>query len=150
MVDKGNTPEILTLEETAQLLRLKVEKVYHLAESGRLPGAKVGGRWRFVRKQILGWMRKMRKRSKRIFLQGLPIICMLIAALFSVFAPGELSLVRAEENRGLRETAESEPLREYKEERPWWQFPGWETVLAIVGCLYFILAKHFFQHFLTK
>ncbi|HCJ66945.1 MAG TPA: hypothetical protein DHV62_06365 [Elusimicrobia bacterium] len=177
MVYKVNSPEVLTLKETAELLKLRPEKVYLLAENGKLPGAKVGGRWRFVRKEILHWGRKMKKSTNKFFSQELPLICMLIAVLFSIFELTGVMLGRAEESRPLREIAEREPLREKEEEypfkvnspfgpsslrpelraragrgqvEPWWQFPGWETVLAVVGCLYFILAKHFFQHFLAK
>ena len=38
--------EILTPEEVAQLLRLDKETVYRNLRLGRLPGAKVGGKWR--------------------------------------------------------------------------------------------------------
>jgi len=170
MVDKGNFPEILTLKETAELLRLNRKKVYFLVEQGKLPGAKIGGRWRFVRKEILHWMRKgiiipMKKRTKKFFSQELPVICMLFAALVTVFQSSELAPVKAEESCSLREIGEKEPLsainrtatseeehpfKVNSQGEPWWQFPGWETVLAIIGCLYFILVKHFFHHFLTK
>lgn len=179
MADKVNLPEVLTLKETAELLKLRPEKVYLLAENGKLSGAKVGGRWRFVRKEILHWMRKgiiipMKKRTKKFFSQELPLICMLLVALFIVFESSELVPVaaeqlpvgahrlpgRVEESRHLREISEKETLRESEYfgnnplkgegEHPWWEFPGWETVLAIIGCLYFIFAKYLFQHFLTK
>lgn len=150
MADKVNFPEVLTLKETAELLKLRPEKVYLLAENGKLSGAKVGGRWRFVRKEILHWGRKMKKRTNKFCFQELPLICMFFAALFIVFESSEFVPVRAEESRILREIAESESLKGNEEENPWWQFPGWETVLALISCLYFIFAKYLFQHFLTK
>jgi excisionase family DNA binding protein len=49
-------PEVLTVEEVAQLLHLHVMTVYRLAKEGKLPGFKVGGRWRFQREVLEQWM----------------------------------------------------------------------------------------------
>lgn len=47
-------PELLTVPDAAQLLRVSVSNVYRLAERGELPGAvKVGGQWRIGRAQLL-------------------------------------------------------------------------------------------------
>lgn len=47
-------PEILTVVDAAQLLRVSVSNIYRLAERGELPGAvKVGGQWRISRAQLL-------------------------------------------------------------------------------------------------
>ena len=48
--------EILTIEEVAQLLQLHIMTVYRLAKGGKLPGFKVGGRWRFQREVLEQWM----------------------------------------------------------------------------------------------
>ncbi|MCM8795053.1 MAG: helix-turn-helix domain-containing protein [Candidatus Omnitrophica bacterium] len=48
--------EILTVEQVAQLLHLHVMTVYRLAKQGKLPGFKVGGRWRFQREVLSQWM----------------------------------------------------------------------------------------------
>lgn len=49
-------PEILTVEEVARLLHLHAMTVYRLAKEGKLPGFKVGGRWRFRRDTLEAWM----------------------------------------------------------------------------------------------
>ena len=49
-------PEILDVEEVAQLLHLHVMTVYRLVKQGKLPGFKVGGRWRFHRSALENWM----------------------------------------------------------------------------------------------
>lgn len=50
------TPEILTVDELARLLHLHVMTVYRLVKQGKLPGFKVGGRWRFRRDAVEDWM----------------------------------------------------------------------------------------------
>lgn len=47
----------LTASEVAELLRLNVETVYILAQKGELPGAKVGGQWRFLSSDVTRWFR---------------------------------------------------------------------------------------------
>ena len=47
----------LTASEVAKLLRLNVETVYALAQKGELPGAKVGGQWRFLSSDVTRWFR---------------------------------------------------------------------------------------------
>lgn len=49
-------PEVLTLEEAAELLRADVDVVRGLAEQGELPARSVGGAWRFSRAAILDWL----------------------------------------------------------------------------------------------
>jgi excisionase family DNA binding protein len=49
-------PEVLTLEETAELLRLSAEAVRAIADAGELPGREVDGQWRFSRSAVLSWL----------------------------------------------------------------------------------------------
>ena len=49
-------PEILTVEQIAEFLHLHVMTIYRLAKQGKLPGFKVGGRWRFHRSALEDWM----------------------------------------------------------------------------------------------
>jgi excisionase family DNA binding protein len=49
-------PEVLTLEQLAELLSLDVEATLALAEAGELPGRKLGEEWRFSRRRILDWL----------------------------------------------------------------------------------------------
>lgn len=46
-------PQIMNVEEVADLLRVSSQTVYVLARSGKLPAVKVGREWRFVRDQLL-------------------------------------------------------------------------------------------------
>ena len=46
----------LTLKEVAAMLRLSQRTVYKLLAQGRLPGAKVGGQWRFDQDQVQAWL----------------------------------------------------------------------------------------------
>ncbi len=50
------TQEILTIDQVAELLHLHVMTVYRLAREGRVPGFKVGSRWRFRREILESWM----------------------------------------------------------------------------------------------
>lgn len=49
-------PEILTVNQVAELLHLHPMTVYRLAKEGKLPGFKVGGRWRFRKDSMEDWM----------------------------------------------------------------------------------------------
>ncbi len=49
--------EILTAQDIAQLLQMHIMTVYKLAESGELPGFKVGRQWRFRREALDEWCR---------------------------------------------------------------------------------------------
>ena len=55
-------PEVMTAEQTAQLLQLDEKVVLELAEAGDLPGRKLGSAWRFSRSAILEWLSTPRKR----------------------------------------------------------------------------------------
>ena len=48
--------EILNVEEVAQIVHLHSMTVYRLVKEGKLPGFKVGGRWRFHRSALEDWM----------------------------------------------------------------------------------------------
>ena len=54
MEEKVN--EILTLEETAELLRIPRSTVYKLAREGKIPAQKVGRHWRFHRETLINWI----------------------------------------------------------------------------------------------
>ncbi len=49
--------EVLTAEEAAALLRVSTKTVLGLARAGSLPGEKVGRAWRFVRGDVLDFVR---------------------------------------------------------------------------------------------
>ena len=48
--------EILAPAQLAGLLQVEEETVVELAESGELPGRRVGEEWRFSREAILAWL----------------------------------------------------------------------------------------------
>lgn len=49
-------PEVMNVEQTAQLLQLEPKVVLELAEAGTLPGRKLGTTWRFSRTAVLAWL----------------------------------------------------------------------------------------------
>lgn len=48
--------EVLTLKEAAKYLRLSRGKVLALAREGRMPAAKLAGKWRFSRRLLRRWV----------------------------------------------------------------------------------------------
>jgi excisionase family DNA binding protein len=57
-------PDVLTLEQLAQLLQVDEKTVRSLAAKGDLPGRKVGRHWRFSRQAVLEWL-AMPERKRR-------------------------------------------------------------------------------------
>jgi excisionase family DNA binding protein len=49
-------PEVLNSEQVADLLQLEEKVVLELAESGKLPGRKLGKAWRFSRAAVIAWL----------------------------------------------------------------------------------------------
>ena len=49
--------EVLTTEEAAELLRVSTKTILALARQGDLPGEKVGRAWRFLRVDLLEYVR---------------------------------------------------------------------------------------------
>lgn len=52
------TGEILTIREVAELLKINEKTAYRLASAGKIPGFKVGGSWRFERREIAQWIKR--------------------------------------------------------------------------------------------
>ena len=52
----ASTPEVLTLEEAARLLRTEPGEIEALAGDGAIPGRLIGGQWRFSRAALLAWL----------------------------------------------------------------------------------------------
>lgn len=48
--------EVLTVDETADLLSVSPATIRDLARKGEIPGRKVGKEWRFVRFAVLAWV----------------------------------------------------------------------------------------------
>jgi excisionase family DNA binding protein len=49
-------PDVLTLEDVADLLQVDPQLVEQLARSGELPGRQIGDGWRFARAAVLEWL----------------------------------------------------------------------------------------------
>jgi excisionase family DNA binding protein len=52
----ASQPDVLTIGEVADLLRVGEDMVTAMAESGELPGRKLGDEWRFTRAAVLRWL----------------------------------------------------------------------------------------------
>jgi excisionase family DNA binding protein len=52
----SNPPEIMTIGETAQYLRISQSSLYKLAQEGRIPCQKVGRHWRFRKQALDRWL----------------------------------------------------------------------------------------------
>lgn len=48
--------EGLTPSEAGSYLNLHVRTIYHLAKEGKIPGRKIGGRWRFKKDTLDEWL----------------------------------------------------------------------------------------------
>jgi excisionase family DNA binding protein len=49
-------PEVMNAVQAAELLQLDEGLVLELAESGKLPGKKLGTSWRFARAALISWL----------------------------------------------------------------------------------------------
>lgn len=56
--------EVLTAEEAAKLLRVSTKTILALARDGVLPGEKVGRAWRFVRAELIDYVRGERNAKR--------------------------------------------------------------------------------------
>jgi hypothetical protein len=49
-------PEVMNAEQAGQFLQIDAAVVTEMAESGRLPGRKLGAVWRFSRAALVAWL----------------------------------------------------------------------------------------------
>ncbi len=54
--------DIMTIKEVAEYLKLKEKTAYKLVAEGKIPGFKVGGSWRFRKREIEDWIEKQSQR----------------------------------------------------------------------------------------
>ncbi len=52
----ADAPEVLTVDQAAELLQVEPDAVQALADSGALPGRQIGDEWRFLRRAVLAWL----------------------------------------------------------------------------------------------
>ena len=51
-----STSDVLTLEDAAEYLQLPQETVEREAARGEIPGRRIDGSWRFLRRALLDWL----------------------------------------------------------------------------------------------
>ena len=49
-------PEVMTIQETSEYLRVPLSSLYKLAQQGKIPCHKVGRHWRFRREAVERWL----------------------------------------------------------------------------------------------
>lgn len=49
---------VMTLEDAADFLKVSSTTVYQLTRSGELPARKVGREWRFLKSQLVGYLKQ--------------------------------------------------------------------------------------------
>jgi len=54
------TDKWLTIDQIADYLQVSKEKIYKICQKGKMPASKLGGQWRFDRREIDTWLRKQR------------------------------------------------------------------------------------------
>lgn len=57
--------EVLTIKEVAEYLKVNEKTVYGLAQQSRIPAFKVGGQWRFRRRDIEAWIDDQKQGRRR-------------------------------------------------------------------------------------
>jgi excisionase family DNA binding protein len=55
-VRPAEPPEVLTLDQLAELVQVPADELAAMAEAGELPGRRLGGEWRFARAAVLAWL----------------------------------------------------------------------------------------------
>ena len=56
-------PDVLTVEQLAEMLQVDEKTVRSLAAKGDVPGRKVGRHWRFSRQAVLDWLASPERRK---------------------------------------------------------------------------------------
>ncbi len=49
-------PSLMTIDEVAKYLRMKKVTIYKHAQEGKVPGFKVGSKWRFKKSTVDKWI----------------------------------------------------------------------------------------------
>lgn len=55
---------VMTVAELADYLKMKVVTIYKHAQEGKIPGFKVGSRWRFKKETIDEWIQDQEEKSR--------------------------------------------------------------------------------------
>jgi len=54
---------LMNIDELADYLRLKKQTIYNWLNQGKISGIKVGGVWRFERREVEAWLKSRRRPS---------------------------------------------------------------------------------------
>lgn len=57
--------EILTADEAAEMFRVSTPYIRGMANSGEIPGTKMGDDWRFVRQDLIDYLRERSRREQQ-------------------------------------------------------------------------------------
>lgn len=57
-------PRLIDIDELATYLKLKKQTIYNWLHEGKISGIKVGGVWRFDRRDVDLWLRSKRRMVK--------------------------------------------------------------------------------------
>jgi len=55
---------LIDIDELAEYLKLKKQTIYNWLHQGKISGIKLGGVWRFDRRDIDSWLKSRRRLSK--------------------------------------------------------------------------------------
>jgi len=55
---------LIDVDELAEYLKLKKQTIYNWLSDGKISGIKVGGVWRFDRKEVDSWLKSKRRLPK--------------------------------------------------------------------------------------
>lgn len=56
--------KLMDIDELADYLRLKKQTIYNWLNQRKISGIKVGGVWRFERREVDAWLKSRRRLSK--------------------------------------------------------------------------------------
>jgi len=56
--------DLIRIKEVARILDVTEKTVYRMANDSEIPAFKIGGSWRFKRKEITEWLEKQRNIKK--------------------------------------------------------------------------------------
>ncbi len=56
--------KLMDLDELARYLKLRRQTIYNWLHEGKISGIKLGGVWRFERKEIDSWLKSKRRTNK--------------------------------------------------------------------------------------
>jgi len=57
---------LIDIDELADYLRLKKQTIYNWLHQGKISGIKMGGVWRFERREVNAWLKTKRRSNKEV------------------------------------------------------------------------------------